>query len=59
MQDFRRWLEAREEYDFIVDGANVAYSQQNFEGGQFSFKQVRYETFLTLTYVPKNSLFCI
>lgn len=41
MQDFGDWLRAREEFEYIVDGANVAYNSQNFGKGMFSFKQVR------------------
>jgi len=43
-QDFGDWLRAREEFEYIVDGANVAYNSQNFGKGMFSFKQVRGES---------------
>jgi hypothetical protein len=33
-------LRAREEFEYIVDGANVAYNSQNFGKGMFSFRQV-------------------
>jgi hypothetical protein len=40
LEDFEKWLKAREEFDFVVDGANIAYFNQNFASGKFSFKQV-------------------
>ena len=36
---FGEWVGARE-YRYIIDGANVAYRGQNFEGGRFSFTQL-------------------
>jgi hypothetical protein len=27
-------------FDYVIDGANVAYRGQNFEGGGFSFDQI-------------------
>jgi hypothetical protein len=41
LEDFDSWLKRREEYVYIVDGANVAYTRQNFDNGRFSFTQVR------------------
>jgi len=40
LQSFSDWLDSREEYVYIVDAANVAYTRQNFENGRFSFRQV-------------------
>jgi pentatricopeptide repeat protein len=41
---FGEWLDNKAEqgvqYSYIVDGANVAYHRQNFDGGKFSFRQV-------------------
>ena len=41
---FGDWLDTKAkqgvEYTYIVDGANVAYHRQNFEGGKFNFRQV-------------------
>jgi hypothetical protein len=39
-QDFGRWLRTHDEFDYIVDGANVAYNAQNYDDGRFTFKQV-------------------
>ena len=33
-------MKKHEEYKYIIDGANVAYHHQNFEGGAFSFRQI-------------------
>ena len=44
---FGEWMARRrqesggEEFAYIVDGANVAYHKQNFEGGKFSFRQIQ------------------
>lgn len=43
MLEFEREMETRfmnKKLKFIVDGANVAYCQQNFAGGGFSYKQI-------------------
>lgn len=40
LQLFSEWLSAEEEFKFIVDGANVAYNRQNFNGGKFSYQQI-------------------
>jgi hypothetical protein len=39
-KNFASWLQSVEEFDYIVDGANIAYSRQNFDDGKFSFQQV-------------------
>lgn len=33
-------MKAQEEFKYVVDGANVAYHHQNFDGGKFSFRQI-------------------
>lgn len=33
-------VQQRPVFDFIVDGANVGYRGQNFEGGGFSYEQI-------------------
>jgi len=40
LECFADWLRDRDEYEYIVDAANVAYFNQNFETGRFSYKQV-------------------
>jgi pentatricopeptide repeat protein len=40
LQMFSEWLSTEEEFKFIVDGANVAYNRQNFNGGKFSYSQI-------------------
>jgi len=40
LRRFSRWLEGQPAFDFVVDGPNVGYANQNFEGGRFSFAQV-------------------
>ncbi|XP_062208201.1 proteinaceous RNase P 2-like [Phragmites australis] len=37
---FQEWLEANNEYEAIVDGANIALYQQNFADGGFSLTQL-------------------
>lgn len=37
---FQEWLEAHQEYEAIVDGANIALYQQNFADGGFSLVQL-------------------
>jgi len=37
---YSEWLNSLEEFKFIVDGANVAYNRQNFNGGKFSYQQI-------------------
>ena len=39
LRRFSRWLEGQPAFDFVVDGPNVGYANQNFEGGRFSFAQ--------------------
>lgn len=40
-QEFAHWLEAYNiQYDYVIDGANVAYFGQNVADGDFSFAQV-------------------
>lgn len=39
LKDFGDWLREREEFDYIIDGANVAYCNQNFMDGKFSYMQ--------------------
>jgi len=38
--EFEEWLKERPEYEYIVDAANVAYNNQNFETGKFSYQQI-------------------
>ena len=40
LQNFSNWLSERDEFVYIVDGANVAYNKQNFDNGKFSYKQI-------------------
>ena len=44
LQGFLRWLDTREGEPFtvVVDGANVAYHGQNFEGGRFNYHQLQF-----------------
>jgi hypothetical protein len=39
-QNFAQWLQSRPEYDYIIDGPNVAYQNQNHFYGRFSYRQV-------------------
>ena len=39
LRRFSRWLQAQPAFDYVVDGPNVGYANQNFEGGRFSFAQ--------------------
>ena len=40
LERFGEWVMAQR-FRYIIDGPNVAYNQQNFDGGAFSFEQVR------------------
>lgn len=44
MQSFWQWLRIRTgpRFTAIVDGANVAYYMQNFDGGRFNFAQIEF-----------------
>ena len=33
-------MKEQKEFKYIVDGANVAYHHQNFDGGKFSYRQI-------------------
>ena len=37
---FDKWLAEQEDFDFVIDAANVAYYNQNFRKGKFSYQQV-------------------
>jgi len=39
-QHTRRVLFPQAPFDYVVDGPNVGYANQNFEGGRFEFTQV-------------------
>ena len=38
--EFAAWLDGRPPFDYVIDGPNVAYYNQNFEGGAFSYRQI-------------------
>jgi len=38
--EFEDWLKDRQEYEYVVDAANVAYHNQNFNSGKFSYQQI-------------------
>lgn len=41
LKKFRVWMEERERpFTCVLDGPNVAYARQNFEGGCFSYHQI-------------------
>lgn len=40
LRAFASWLGDRPPFDYVLDGPNIAYANQNFEGGAFSFKQL-------------------
>jgi len=44
LMNFYQWLDQREgePYTSLVDGANVGYYQQNFDGGKFSYHQIQF-----------------
>ncbi|XP_042517648.1 proteinaceous RNase P 2 [Macadamia integrifolia] len=39
-RDFQEWLQKHDQYEAIVDGANVALYKQNFADGEFSLSQI-------------------
>lgn len=42
-QLFDKWLRDQDDFDFVIDAANVAYYNQNFKKGKFSYQQVGYQ----------------
>lgn len=41
LEAFARWLDARPQgYDYVLDGPNIAYYNQNYEGGGFCYMQL-------------------
>ena len=40
LRTFSKWLEKQPPFDYVIDGPNVGYANQNFEGGRFEFTQV-------------------
>eukprot|EP01033_Poteriospumella_lacustris_P009282 gene9282-6646_t len=41
LQAFETFLQSQKEFEYIIDGANVAYDNQNYGGGRFSYGQIR------------------
>lgn len=44
LREFEEWLQQRppgEHYDYILDGANIAYQNQNHQFGRFSYGQIK------------------
>jgi len=41
LRAFASWLGERRPFDFIIDGPNVAYHNQNYEGGGFRYGQIQ------------------
>lgn len=37
---FSQWLRNRAPFDYVLDGPNIAYAKQNFEGGKFRFEHL-------------------
>ena len=40
LEAFSAWLDARPAFDVLLDGPNIAYHNQNYEGGRFRFGQI-------------------
>lgn len=40
LQEFERFLQREKEFEYIIDGANVAYNNQNYAMERFSYGQV-------------------
>jgi hypothetical protein len=49
LEEFESWI-ADKDFDYIIDGANVAYDRQNYGNGRFSYKQVFYPFFLVILF---------
>jgi pentatricopeptide repeat protein len=41
LQEFEKFLENEKEFEYIIDGANVGYNNQNYFMGRFSYGQIR------------------
>ena len=41
LREYVEWLRVRPPFDYVLDGPNVAYFNQNWEEGAFSFKQIQ------------------
>lgn len=42
LQEFGGFLRQKEQYDYIIDAANVAYQNQNYKDGKFKYEQVSF-----------------
>ena len=41
LQRYREWLRVRPPFDYVLDGPNIAYHKQNFDGGRFDYGQIQ------------------
>lgn len=41
LQEYREWLRVREPFDYVLDGPNVAYLDQNYPQGAFRYRQIQ------------------
>lgn len=41
LEQFCEWLRVQPPFDYVLDGPNIAYFGQNFEGGGFSYRQIQ------------------
>ncbi|XP_078434541.1 proteinaceous RNase P 2 [Wolffia australiana] len=39
--DFQEWLDSHDDYDLVIDGANIGYYHQNFADGGFCLTQLQ------------------
>eukprot|EP00981_Chlorochromonas_danica_P001533 scaffold334_cov173-Ochromonas_danica.AAC.9 len=68
LKAFMQWLSQSPHFDYIIDGANVAYMNQNYIGGKFSYYQIdmlvrhleaqgkRVLVIIPACYTPKNGV---
>lgn len=40
-ETFMNWYDRNGPFNFIIDGANIAFHKQNYEAGKFSFSQIK------------------
>lgn len=41
LREYVEWLRVRPPFDYVLDGPNIAYFNQNWEQGAFSFRQIQ------------------
>jgi len=73
LEHFCKWLRERPPFDYVLDGPNIAYNNQNFADGRFAYRQVqdiidcilqrepnaRVLILMPEKYVRRDKIFCV